>query len=1769
MASFQQKNNLLGGLNLDLSNLRIPPNYAVFIKNMTDSVNLNSGAPGGAGSDSAVKTPIEGCQALSITGLPSGENIGIGFYDSEQSNEGYFALWNSTGNHSIWVISGTDGSVNKVLEDTLLPFDLNPEHFLAEGRMTLELISTIDPPTGNETNYKLLIFTNNNGQQYLIDVTASGATNGYRTTYFTSSASHYNRLELFHLGAKTPINTIGLNTPVAYTTTVADASLQNLLINADWQFRIRTWDVWGRPSDWGIISNVYITLIGSGCIATSNGLPRCVNINFDAGNPLVKYITLGYRRGVGNDPTGEIETGWMEYETFNKYNDSTGAEWYQRPINPLFTTSGSGITFNASTNIITYTFCADKGNIPVDPQEAARTQPGIPILSSGVNSIEKKILLANNAYDFQPVLQTITDQIAFSVALPTTIPCDAAPTRTIIFYATLYDPFLDEFPFLAKDNGLYVFGGAFTSTPPSDTNCGKSGPFKLGQVFADQVNPGFIAYLAGTNHKVVGQYGVLDTATGTFTPNSLPWPVLTATGTPCTQFTFVDIPASKYVIRLASHHATVNDSNLQLTSTQVWGVCQVQDPDTSFGVRNRCFSNPVKEIEIDCTSANVVLSSPTSPMFAIMDLTSNIGTTIAIDGYLYEQAGGVPIEMAVVTLDATTLGVAPPGNAFGSFFTDHNGYYFITGKLAATSTSIFVDYCDGSGPRIVFTIGNACGIIHNYGTGPAVPNYFGNFGSWASQIYAAGPLAPVEPPFSPFARRVIKQPITICGSSTEGVPGIPVVLTKCQPAITDNNGLATLIAHNRYNYITVLTTAGFALPLGATSLPDYSTSPNNQDSLVFSQNGGCQWNVCGTCGTSMADVVVAYIGCGGSTSGCSPNSAIGTDDLIFGGINFVAGNLFNVNGGSPDATGQVTGVGIGGVVTSYVLLTFGDGYTTTAYSTTATTGIGSGLTILVTSINPPPRSTCLTLIHVSANGVGIFGLQDGGKYPVGYVLSDVISRHTGVQIKQGQLGYVSVPNLNDINPPYPTQALCSLQVTIPSSLNVGTEFYNITFCVGQNVLFSDYISWAADWVQFVDNTGTENITNPTAIRIYYSSLNEYNKQYNFTTNTAWDIIDKETSQTYPSDIVQFLINGDGTYFPSVIAASVSYNKNGVFFTVPYQAGLANLINGCLFKIIRPRSNKTGENLPYWEQCLTLPIVGGVLPAGTYTIPYFDNYLISRFIPVPIMAAVINTNIPGTSNVVPVIDGVSQVGGGVQAIALNTLLDSTGAIQSNYNLIGSQGTGIAPGQAPPYPLLYTNTNNSQNLIATSADLNNNTNGVVVFTSQDWPTTFPFFFPSPSPSDLWGSHARSLGRPMFFDPYEQQYRVGTEIAVSEPIADRGIVNGIGIFLPQNRQVFDRNTWGDITVVLVETSVCLVICDRDHFITRFNSSTVRTDGQGNLVAQNTLGMFMAPERKAGTNYGCGMFEINTIRKYAGIVRWLDISGYVVLHNFSVADSNTDEAGYLSYILQKIAQINIQNLDSDYPIDPLPVSYFIGGIDPKTSEYYLTMFTLPVSGSPSYINTQTKPTPAVNETLVFDLKTARLKGFSAFTPEYYGLMPTFFAQREFFSFKQGVPFVHHNNYNNFFFATPPPYANFYGTQTECRITVVCNLDAEKVKRFFWIEVYCRQSLDTGVAGVAPQPIMYMDIATTEKGQQSRLLPLRWSQRDGFWCAEFLCDLLTPTDPNLPLSTGVNALFDGNNLQGRWLSVSLVTQSAFAGQYFEISNVAIYGDGVSKSDGS
>jgi hypothetical protein len=1080
------------------------------------------------------------------------------------------------------------------------------------------------------------------------------------------------------------------------------------------------------------------------------------------------------------------------------------------------------------------------------------------------------------------------------------------------------------------------------------------------------------------------------------------------------------VPAGKYLMRAASHKAKVTDTNYQQTSTYVAGYTTLNAAFTPLDRLNYA-QNPIKELLIDCTAGDVYYTSSLSPMFVILDLSSGFNNG-PIDGYLCEQEGQrVPIEMSPVSW---RVGGTAPGAeiGYGSFFTDHNGFYFAKSRATGIlAVDIVVSVCDGTTYLPPITIINYLGngILHGDGSGSGDPLACSGMANWYNAIFIAGPTWLI-PEYPAAARRTIEQSMLLCDSET-GLQNSPIVMTKGATGVTDANGKVILVAHNRYDYLSVPFPGAPPYVFLSNLLPDYSSAPESGDELIFGQLGACRWTACGGCDPFLPNAEVEYVACGGD------------------------------------------------------------------------------------------RDTVLDDVFVSLVSSGSKGVQTGGRYGVGVLFYDNIGRRTFVQIRQGDEGFVTMPNINDtFNAPYPAVMLSRIGYNIDPSFLVPSVFKKMTFCVTENTIFSDYLSWSADYVQFIDNTGTTNRVNPTKVRIYYGSLNEYKKVNNNLVNCSWQFLTTGTDgvQTSTSgDVVQFFMNGNGSFLPMGLTSAITYDSSGLFFTVDFRAELLPLTNGCLFRIIRPKSCQT--NYIYYEQCKVIDIVDGRISDADRigVLPYFDSYLLSRLLPVPILQ-------------------------------------------------GQPGP-LAPGATPPNPIEYTSTDLDSTLAGSGYATNNlaNNNNVLVMSVNDATTAYPFYFESDSPSDFWGKKLASRGRPGVVNPYESQRRIGTEVALSATTTDRSNLTGFSYFENKNIYEFDRNTWGNINAAFMEVGTVLFICDSDHFLSSFSQSQLSVGNDGLVSANNQYGPFTSPQRPSGTPFGCTTRNLNSISKYMGKVIWLDSEGRLIQNNFNASRdiSTFDEqagiiGGYSGYLMQKLGYVSLSNKV------PGNLTYPVSGIDPRTGEYNLTFFvqrSVEPGITKSYINNEPHVLLPVSETIAVDFESGLLKGGRSYTAEMYGNIGSYFTGRNFFSFKNGLPYKHHQGAE----LTFSSYANYYGEQCPCYVIPVVNIEPETVKRYLWIEIYTKETLP-GLPTELSQPLFYIPNVVSEKGQVSRVLISQFDVRDDFQTAAYLCAINTPVDPNIPVQTGIHAITDGNPLMGRWLKPIIKTSDSWVGTYFELSGI-------------
>jgi len=255
------------------------------------------------------------------------------------------------------------------------------------------------------------------------------------------------------------------------------------------------------------------------------------------------------------------------------------------------------------------------------------------------------------------------------------------------------------------------------------------------------------------------------------------------------------------------------------------------------------------------------------------------------------------------------------------------------------------------------------------------------------------------------------------------------------------------------------------------------------------------------------------------------------------------------------------------------------------------------------------RIVTIAELTVRIKGLNKRGPQMGGRYSMGIWGHDWLGRHGFIQRTDKDV--VNIPTLQE------TQVFDYSLITwaLANDIVFPKWVKRISFGITDNLNQEDFLTWVAERVQFVDNTGQENKEAPTQIRLYYESLGEFNKQNAFSTTTSWQFILQDEAPVI-GDQIEFLANGDGKLFSSRTTTLVQYDKFGKYISVEYSDDLKGLLDGALIKLIRPRQSETKQF--YYELCPSIAINKNGRPdvySGTFN--FFDSYLMNRQIPVPI------------------------------------------------------------------------------------------------------------------------------------------------------------------------------------------------------------------------------------------------------------------------------------------------------------------------------------------------------------------------------------------------------------------------------------------------------------------------------------------------------------------------------------------------------------------------
>lgn len=751
----------LKGFSLDTADAYLTPDLARYLKNVVYADTSQTGSAGG--SKLGLFKTMESVKVYDENfSLPEGYNHFAGGFNAEQTGQCLFFNYNENENHALYLIDANSRTIRAVYLKNCLNLQLAPEYFVHEGAAWIEVFAFTDPNTELPRTRTYFMWVDGFNDFRFICIEDSIATNSFDATQFPYFVGTYDPCLLINAGVPTPLDCIDVN-EVAND----DPSKPNALKFHTWQFRITEIDVYGRPSEHGIISTSYIPGINN-CVASSDLLPRCLDLVFEIKSPLTDRVQIEYRN------CNELQ--WYEDTTLFLYNGSNLGDWWLRGRN-------TSVQFNPTTFEVTYRFCNDKSRNPIDQDETNRTQNPMPRVSQSAAKVGKVMGLGNNKEGFNPLLPSVLDQITFDVIPPTTGNTD---TRNIEIYVPIINPFTQTYqPVYRNDDGVFVWGGRYANTNQYVSEV--KSDYK--QYFGDPNQKGFIGYLAATGeppNAAVSEMYYADNTTNEFIKvddftivNNFPY-----IRRYYQKFTFNSVPKAKYIFRIADSVSLLTDKDFQNTSTYVFGSFPWAGKTTNFNNLSSSNFGAVsisKELEIDVCDADYN-SLNDLKVLAIFDLThpgsTNNDAPKVGRGYAYERINPddgqpqFPVELLRITAydggDQTYV---------NSRFTDHNGFYFTADHDKEYRIDIYGDCgCQNYTRLATFLVGNDGGVYENNAIMQGSTNCADFYDKLCSGVKITG-----------FVK--------LCDSELP-IPGVGVVLSRGGYAITGADGSFTILAHS-------------------------------------------------------------------------------------------------------------------------------------------------------------------------------------------------------------------------------------------------------------------------------------------------------------------------------------------------------------------------------------------------------------------------------------------------------------------------------------------------------------------------------------------------------------------------------------------------------------------------------------------------------------------------------------------------------------------------------------------------------------------------------------------------------------------------------------------------------------------------------------------------------------------------------------------------------------------------------------------------------------
>lgn len=724
----------LDGINLDVANAYLKPTQARFIKNLYYQLTDNAEAVTPENSETGKLKPLQSNEVYCPITLPAGTNVVIGTCPCRELAELYVFVYNSNSNHVIFRINGDFQTADVSAPNPCYNFKLSPEHFIGEGQCYIDVNTFVDADSGLEVTKKDVYWTDGFNYQGFVRFDDYLLTNGYDPVLFPYFAGNYDKCPWVRVGLPTPKDCV---TYTQVANTEADAGLNNTLLFQGTQIRITAIDVFGRPSEHGIISDLYLPGVND-CFSASSELPRCLDLSILIGNPLIDKIAIEF--------SNNNELQWYTDSVINLYEGSALGQWWTRSRNP-------DANYDPTTDRITYRYCRNKECNPIDPAETNKLEPSLSKRAQAMGKVGQRLGFANNKYKFNPFPKNLLDKFSLKITPPT----GDEQLRNISIYICV-----------VSGRGCYFNGNQFWWGTSNQAEAEA-----VLQTFPEG-QKSWVGYLDDGSYAYGEQYywdSTLDRLEKDVNNSHTFGGAGVKPGAFILQkFSFPAKNIGSYVFRLADHQTnpTLNQ-DYRDTSTTVRSLAPFNPVTVQPYLTPEDYS--IRELLINTCDGDY--DTFTDGKILVIQSLANSGSsnrTFSTKGYVYEDvAKDIPVEL---------IKLENGSNVATSLWTDYNGFYWFTGFGISSDVTFDVRYkCTNTNFQIPTGSDINAIVVRDIILDPIVNT--------------------IDFSLFPCDRQLIKGRVVL-KDGLIGIPNINVTLTRSRTVTTDANGYFTIVAHDQY-----------------------------------------------------------------------------------------------------------------------------------------------------------------------------------------------------------------------------------------------------------------------------------------------------------------------------------------------------------------------------------------------------------------------------------------------------------------------------------------------------------------------------------------------------------------------------------------------------------------------------------------------------------------------------------------------------------------------------------------------------------------------------------------------------------------------------------------------------------------------------------------------------------------------------------------------------------------------------------------------------------